>query len=245
LQGGNGVHATAMTIGTAFFRHYLAVPQAKILDIGGLDVNGTLRNAVPSGWEYVSVDMGAGPGVDVVLDDPYSLPFGDNSFDAVVSTSAFEHDVFFWVTFDEMCRVCREGGYVYLNAPSNGAYHRFPDDCWRFYPDAGVALTRWAARCGKPINLCESFIALDFEDMWNDFVAIFRKASAVEEAIVPLHTIIPCENARTGATGEPLHSTADTQYLRELKLLRRRLGYDERRSAFAQGDAFDTAAKAD
>ena len=28
----------------------------------------------------------------------------------------------------------------YLNAPSNGEFHRYPVDCWRFYPDAGGAL---------------------------------------------------------------------------------------------------------
>jgi SAM-dependent methyltransferase len=225
-----------MTIGAAFFRHYLPVPSAKVLDVGGLDVNGTLRSTVPSGWEYVSADIAAGPGVDVVLDDSKTLPFGDDAFDAVVSTSVFEHDLFFWMTFDEMCRVCRHGGYLYLNAPSNGAYHRYPDDCWRFYPDAGVALTRWAARCGKRMTLCESFVALDFEDTWNDFVGIFRKASTLEQAITPLHHIIPCENVSTSVTAEPLRPTADTQYLRELKLLRRRLGYDEHKSALAESD---------
>jgi hypothetical protein len=218
------------------------VPSAKVLDVGGLDVNGTLRSTVPSGWEYVSTDIAAGPGVDVVLDDSHVLPFGEDSFDAVVSTSVFEHDLFFWMTFDEMCRVCCSRGYIYLNAPSNGAYHRYPDDCWRFYPDAGVALTRWAACCGKQITLCESFVAHDFEDMWNDFVGIFRKASPVVETITPLHRIVPCENVRTSVTGGPLHPTADTQYLRELKLLRRRLGYDEHKSALAEGD-IETDAK--
>jgi hypothetical protein len=28
--------------------------------------------------------MAAGPGVDLVLDDPYSLPFGDGEFDKFV-----------------------------------------------------------------------------------------------------------------------------------------------------------------
>lgn len=226
------MHGTAMKIGGAFFRHYLSGSAgARVLDVGGLDVNGTLRSAAPDHWEYVSVDMVAGPGVDVVLDDPYAFPFAEGAFDAVVSTSCFEHDLFFWITFNEMCRVCRSGGYVYLNVPSSGAYHRYPDDCWRFYPDAGLALERWASRSGHRVVLCESFIALDYEDVWNDFVGIFRKQAGPDPAVEPIHRQIACENVRVDLSGELLHPNTEVQHLRELRMLRRRLGYDECRSA--------------
>ena len=60
--------------------------------------------------------------------------------------------------------------------PSNGDFHRYPLDCWRFYPDAGVALVRWAGRRGIQIELIESFIGLPQAERWADFVAVFRKA---------------------------------------------------------------------
>ncbi len=66
-------------------------------------------------------------------------------------------------------------GLFYLNAPSNGDIHRYPLDCWRFYPDAGVALENWGRRCGHDPALLESFTTRQRDDAWNDFVAVFVK----------------------------------------------------------------------
>ena len=63
-----------------------------------------------------------------------------------------------------------------LNAPSNGLYHCYPVDNWRFYPDSGKALELWARKNGVNLTLVESFVAERSGDVWNDFVAIFRKA---------------------------------------------------------------------
>lgn len=90
----------------------------------------------PEGCGYLCVDLGAGPGVDLVLSDPHQLPLAEQSFDMVVSTSCLEHDPMFWLTFLEMCRILRHGGYIYINGP----YHGYPYDHWRFYPDSGMAL---------------------------------------------------------------------------------------------------------
>ncbi len=65
---------------------------------------------------------------------------------------------------------------LYVNVPSNGDFHRYPLDCWRFYPDAGVALVRWAGRRGIEIELIESFIGLPQAERWADFVGVFRRA---------------------------------------------------------------------
>ena len=37
--------------------------------------------------------------VDLVLKDPYKLPFDDNSIDVIISISTFEHTEFFWLTY--------------------------------------------------------------------------------------------------------------------------------------------------
>jgi len=171
------MHDTACELGRVFFDTYLPTVEALVLDVGSLDVNGSLRSVAPSTVDYVGVDMVAGPGVDVVLGDPHVLPFSDQKFDAVVATSCFEHDTMFWVTFLEMVRVTRPGGYIYVNSPSNGWFHQHPRDNWRFYPDAGVSLQEWALREGYDVALVESFIARRKRNIWNDCVMVFERSA--------------------------------------------------------------------
>jgi SAM-dependent methyltransferase len=170
------MHYTAMEIGRAFFRTY--VPHGRnlrIVDIGAQDVNGSLRSVVTPGNQYIGVDFVDGKGVDVILDDPYVLPFGTESVDVVVSSSCFEHSQFFWLLYMEILRVLKPSGLFYLNAPSNGYVHRYPVDCWRFYPDSGIALQNWARRNACETVLLESFTSLQKKDVWNDFIAVFAK----------------------------------------------------------------------
>jgi glycosyltransferase involved in cell wall biosynthesis/SAM-dependent methyltransferase len=178
------MHDTAFEIGQKFLEKYLAGQRPRILDVGSQNVNGTLRDCAPPGSQYIGVDIAAGVGVDVVLDNPYSFPFGDNHFDATIASSCFEHDQMFWLTFLEMVRVTKPAGYIYLNAPSNGFYHSHPLDNWRFYPDAGLALVAWAAHEGKDVTLIESFIARREAEIWNDCVMVFGKG-AVEPPTLP------------------------------------------------------------
>ena len=85
----------------------------------------------------------AGPGVDIVLDDPYRLPFGDGEVDVVVSGQMLEHCEFFWLSFGEMLRILKPDGYLFLIVPSAGPIHNYPVDCYRFYPDAMKALAKY------------------------------------------------------------------------------------------------------
>ncbi|GBG01560.1 hypothetical protein AZSI13_08870 [Azospira sp. I13] len=173
------MHLSALNHGRLFFDTYLGSSSARtILDIGSQDINGSLRHCAPAASRYIGVDFVPGSGVDVVLDDPYRLPFADASIDVVVSSSCFEHIEFFWLMFNEVLRVLAPDGLLYLNAPANGDFHRYPVDCWRFYPDSGVALTRWGQRSGFPCVLLESFSAYQDQDIWNDQVAVFLKDEA-------------------------------------------------------------------
>lgn len=171
------MHDTAYEHGRLFFELYWQPSFEVVVELGSQDVNGSLRDHCPPGARYVGLDMEPGPGVDSVVEPGAALPFADESVDVVVSTSAFEHDAFFWETFLELARVIRPGGLVYIDAPSNNDFHRYPLDCWRFYPDAGIALAKWAVARGVPIELVESFVAKPGESGWADFVAVFRKPS--------------------------------------------------------------------
>jgi SAM-dependent methyltransferase len=170
------MHYTAMKHAKLFFETYCATQSgARILDLGAQDVNGSLRDVAPIGSSYVGADFAAAKGVDVVLEDAYNLPFADESFDICVSSSCFEHAEFFWLAFTEVLRVLKPDGLFYLNAPSNGNFHRYPVDCWRFYPDAAVALAKWGRRSGYNPMVLESFWGKQEYAGWNDYVAIFVK----------------------------------------------------------------------
>ena len=165
-----------------FFSVYapcLAQPVVKVADIGAQDINGSLRQVCPAHFEYTGIDFAHGKGVDVVLDDPYKFPLPDKAFDVVVSSSCMEHSEFFWLTFLEILRITKDDGLIYINVPFNAAFHRYPVDCWRFYPDSGVALQNWGRRNGYDCELLESYVAdQGGHGMVNDFVATFVKSSA-------------------------------------------------------------------
>ena len=168
------MHDTAQKIGEIFFGAYVK-PGDRVLDIGSIDVNGTLRKFQPDGCRYVGVDLDPGRGVDVVVSRISQLPFESAIFDVIVTTSCFEHDSMFWQTFIEMCRVLKPSGYIYINAPSKGILHQYPIDAWRFFPDAGIALRDWAKFNDHKIDLLESFVTLNMADVWNDCVMVFSK----------------------------------------------------------------------
>jgi GT2 family glycosyltransferase/glycosyltransferase involved in cell wall biosynthesis/SAM-dependent methyltransferase len=184
------MHDTAMEIGKAFFDTYLKTDTSlTIVDVGAQDVNGSLRSVAPPHHSYIGLDFVDGKGVDVVITDPYNLPLESNSVDVVVCSSCFEHSEFFWLLFIEIQRILKPDGLFYLNVPSNGVFHRYPVDCWRFYPDSGIALQNWGRKNGYNTALLESFTGKQKQDIWNDFVAVFVKDSAfVEKYTNPMQT---------------------------------------------------------
>ena len=147
-----------------------------VVDIGSYDVNGSYRLLFNmQNVLYRGIDLEAGPGVDIVLASPYHFPLQTHSVDLIVSRQAFEHIEFFWRTWLEMNRILRLGGMIFLIAPSRGSEHRYPQDCWRFYPDGYRALAKYAA--------CELVeVTTDWQphpdpgsSEWGDTVGAFRK----------------------------------------------------------------------
>lgn len=176
------MHKSAIGYGQKFFETYASrMGEGLVVDIGAQDVNGSLKDVCPPQLRYCGVDFVAAKGVDVVLTDPYHLPFDDGSVDMVVCSSCFEHSEFFWLLFLEILRILKPSGLAYINAPSNGYVHRYPIDAWRFYPDAGRALVSWGERNGYQPMLMESFIGnmagrTEEGEGWNDFVAVVLKS---------------------------------------------------------------------
>jgi SAM-dependent methyltransferase len=145
----------------------------KVLEIGSANFNGGLRDEKLPNMEWLGVDLEPGPGVDVIVEVGHALPFESESFDLLVASSVFEHDIQFWNTFLEMSRVMKPNGLLLLIMPSQGTFHRYPLDAFRFYPDSGIALEKWALSRGHNIRLVESFTTPPENDVWADFITIY------------------------------------------------------------------------
>lgn len=185
----NIMHITALNAGNLFGKTYGA-ENISVLDVGGQDVNGSLRSYFEGvvKTKYTVLDIEPHSSVDVVMKAGDPFPFEDETFDLIVSTSCFEHDPCFWMTFREMCRVVKKGGHIYVNAPSNGPHHGFPGDNWRFYADAGQALAYWASRTldnkSYPVTLRESFHITPVTNVWQDYIAIWQRTDDLQDYIV-------------------------------------------------------------
>ncbi len=196
------MHDTAYEIGRLFFQHYCR-PGHFIVEFGSYNVNGSLRDFCPEGTTYLGLDVDKGPSVDLIVESGRPLPLRDGLANIVVSSSVFEHDQFFWETFLELIRIIVPGGVLYLNAPSNGTFHRYPMDCWRFYPDCGKAFEAFARKQTYPVTLIESFTAERRAEVYNDFVAIFIKSAEVDHTKIRfISDLIKCKNIiRIGSEG--------------------------------------------
>jgi ubiquinone/menaquinone biosynthesis C-methylase UbiE len=152
------MHDSAYKCAEDFYNKYCKHKNGfKVIDFGSKDFNGSLKPIFNNTCYYTGIDMEEGKNVDVVCNN-HSVPFDNESFNVVLSSSCFEHDGMFWQTFLEMCRLTKKGGYIYIQAPANGPYHAYPHDCWRFYLDSWKSLELWGVKNGYEVKLIEHYI---------------------------------------------------------------------------------------
>ncbi|MEY2542224.1 MAG: hypothetical protein QOI22_1826 [Verrucomicrobiota bacterium] len=143
------MHPSSFDKMAAFRRNHLDSRQNEpllIVDLGSHDINGSYRSLFDKPpWHYLGADLAPGDNVDLVLRDPYDWrELKTGSVDIVISGQTLEHTEFFWETMFEIARVLKPHGLCCIIAPSSGPEHRFPIDCWRFYPDGLRAVARYA-----------------------------------------------------------------------------------------------------
>jgi SAM-dependent methyltransferase len=187
------MHETSSISGQSFSETYGGLGKV-VVDVGGQDVNGSLRSFFESrNMKFICVDMIEHPSVDIVVEPGKKLPFENSSVDLIVSTSCFEHDPCFWLTFKEMTRIIKPDGFIYINAPTAGPYHCYPGDNWRFYSDAGQALAYWSGiqvvnEEVYPVKVVETFNILG--NSWNDFVCVWARIDIQEKDILVSSVIL-------------------------------------------------------
>jgi SAM-dependent methyltransferase len=184
---------------------YVSEKPGSVLDVGSWGMQSYKPLLEERGWQNTGLDLNEGPNVDLVVDDPFYWNVADSQYDLVVSGQAFEHIDFFWITFLEMARVLKPGGYIFLIAPSRGEQHRWPIDGWRFYPDGYSALAKWGGL--KLIDVNNPWkvdASIDRKSMyqWGDTVGVFSKEDSENDTnIGQLRNNVCSYLAASGAQG--------------------------------------------
>ena len=88
----------------------------KVLDIGSLDINGSIKHLFNAPYYYTGVDLFEGNNVDVVC--PGHLYDSGFQFDVVTSAECFEHDFYYARTINNMIRLLKSGGLMIFTCAS-------------------------------------------------------------------------------------------------------------------------------
>lgn len=95
-----------------------AFSQAKVLEVGSLDINGSVRQFFTE-CDYLGIDVGEGKGVDLVCQgQEFQAPAF--SFNTAISCECFEHNPYWIATFENMHRVVKKGGLVVMSCATTG-----------------------------------------------------------------------------------------------------------------------------
>lgn len=122
--------------------HLLALanhPGMKVLEIGSREVTGasTFRREFDRAT-YVGFDYYEGGNVDVVGDaHRLSRHFAPGEFDLVFSSACFEHFAMPWVVAQEIAKVLKVGGHVFIETHFSYSAHERP---WHFFQFSDMAL---------------------------------------------------------------------------------------------------------
>lgn len=103
-----------------------------VLEVGSRDYGSTesFRAIYP---DYLGVDLTAGPNVDRVLDlaeSTHDLP--EAGFALIICCSVLEHVRRPWLMAENLTRLLRPGGHIYVAVPWVWRFHGYPDDYYRF-----------------------------------------------------------------------------------------------------------------
>lgn len=90
-----------------------------VVEMGSLNINGTVRVLFENPKLYVGIDLGEGKDVDVVCKgEEYDAP--SESFDVAISAECFEHNPAWAETFQNMYRLTKKNGLVTFTCASEG-----------------------------------------------------------------------------------------------------------------------------
>jgi len=131
----------------------------RVLEIGSLDVNGTLRHLFGNPVWYTGLDLAEGPNVDVVA--PAHLFESGFQYDTVISAETLEHDLYYRRTLKNMMRLLRPGGLMGISCATTG---REEHGTVRSQPEDAPFLPKMSEEWGNYYrNVTES----DLREVWD------------------------------------------------------------------------------
>jgi cyclopropane fatty-acyl-phospholipid synthase-like methyltransferase len=98
-----------------FFNNYKIV-----LDVGAADINGNNTHLF-SNCVYLSNDVVSSRNVTIVS-ETHNLPFTDASFDTIISTECFEHDMNYKKSFKKIMKLLKPGGLFTFTCATTGRH---------------------------------------------------------------------------------------------------------------------------
>lgn len=90
-----------------------------VVEVGSLNINGSVRQFFSQPTFYVGCDLGPGPGVDIICPG-HKLPFHDETFDVAISCECFEHDKNWQLTLQRMIDLVKPMGLVIFTCATTG-----------------------------------------------------------------------------------------------------------------------------
>ena len=157
------MHAEAFT----WVAQHATQDEVTVLDIGGRNVNGSIRDLFPNATRYIAVDIREGDGVDVVADAATWVP--DMEYDVVVSTETFEHTA----VWPDICltafKAMKTGGKLILTM-------------------AGPGRSEHSAIDGGPLQPSEYYGNVDAELLKHTLVSAGFKQVVVDSRVSPADT---------------------------------------------------------
>lgn len=106
-------------------------PGYRVLEIGSRNVTGSLYGRSFKHAHYTGFDIYNGENVDVIGDaHKLSSYFEKNSFDLVFSSAVFEHLYAPWIVANEINKVLKVGGFIFVETHFSFSLHEEP---WNFF----------------------------------------------------------------------------------------------------------------
>lgn len=126
--------------------------KGKMLEIGG---SNTLNSSNKfKEFEYLNLDIEPNKELPTLVGDITTrIDLPDEYFDVIVSHQTFEHIKEPWKAAEEMVRLLKPGGFLYVSTVWSWRYHPVPVDYWRFSPDCLEFLFKDLSKLESNFNL--------------------------------------------------------------------------------------------
>lgn len=143
---------------------------AKILEVGSYDVNGTIRKFFKNS-DYTGVDLTEGPGVDIVIEGSL-IDHKNESYDITLSCECFEHNPHWRETLLNMIRMTKKGGFVIFTCATKG---RIEHGTTRTNPKESPGTSSKGWNYYKNLTIKDFKKNINFDELFNNYLFIRNK----------------------------------------------------------------------